>query len=120
MAKRIFLYSYANYHWHAGIERLCSIVSDVVVSLVDNIELHQELCLSDIEGLLLRAYEKLKLVQEESNIFRSPGAFFLPSTDLFLHDVALCEKEELKKMFAETLDVIECDDSVTAVNKLCR
>ena len=34
--------------------------------------------------------------------------------------MALCEKEELKKMFAETLDVIECEDSVNTVNKLCR
>lgn len=78
------------------------------------------MCLSELEGLLNRGFEKLKLLQEDDNILRNPGAFFLPSTDLFLHDVALCEKEELKKMFAETLDVIECEDSVNTVNKLCR
>ena len=103
-----------------GLASLCTIVSDVVGTLVDNIELHQQLCLSELEGLLNRGFEKLKLLQEEDNILRNPGAFFLPSTDLFLHDVALCEKEELKKMFAETLDVIECEDSVNTVNKLCR
>ena len=92
----------------------------MVETLVYNIELHQQLCLSELEGLLTRGFEKLKLLPETENIFRNPGAFFLPSTDLFLHDVAPCEKEELKKMFAETLDVVECDDTVNAVNKLCR
>ena len=76
--------------------------------------------MSELQSLLNRTFEKVKLVQEEDNILRNPGAFFFPSTDLFLHDVAPCEKEELKKMFAETLDVVECDDSVNTVNKLCR
>ena len=93
---------------------------EVVGTLVDNIELHQQLCMSELQSLLHRTFEQLKLVQEEDNILRNPGAFFFPSTDLFLHDVAPCEKEELKKMFADTLDVVECDDSVNTVNKLCR
>ena len=104
----------------AGLESLCTNVSEVVGTLVDNIELHQQLCMSELQSLLHRTFEQLKLVQEDDNILRNPGAFFFPSTDLFLHDVAPCEKEELKKMFADTLDVVECEDSVNTVNKLCR
>ena len=95
-------------------------VSDIVRRNVENIELTQKLSLVELESLFNNILSQLKLVEENINIFSNPGAYFLPKTDDFLVNLDNCDRDEVKKMFAETLDVIECQDAVDTVTKLNR
>ena len=48
----------------------------------------------------------------DRNVFRNPGAYFIPEEDSFDPDTSNMssqEKEILKKMLAETLDVIDSE-----------
>ena len=110
-----------NYSIHfAGIERLCSVVKEVVRDCVDNIELQQKLSLTELEAVFKTVLVRMKSVDEMENIFTNPGPYFLPSSDEFLENLADIDKDEVKKMLAETLDVIECEDSIDTAQKLCR
>ena len=99
---------------------MCSVVKEVVRDCVDNIELQQKLSLSELEAVFKTVLVRMKSVDEMENIFTNPGAYFLPSSDEFLENLADIDKDEVKKMLAETLDVIECEDSIDTAQKLCR
>ena len=103
-----------------GLKNLCQVVSDIVRRNVENIELTQKLSLVELESLFNNILSQLKLVEENINIFSNPGAYFLPKNDDFLVNLDTCDRDEVKKMFAETLDVIECQDAVDTVTKLNR
>ena len=103
-----------------GLENLCQVVSDIVRKNMETLELTQKLSLVELESIFNNILSQLKLVEDEINIFTNPGAYFLPKTDDFIANLDSCDKDEIKKMFAETLDVIECQDAVETVNKLNR
>ena len=99
---------------------MCSVVKEVVRDCVDNIELQQKLSLTELEAVFKTVLVRMKSVDEMENIFTNPGAYFLPSSDEFLENLADIDKDEVNKMLAETLDVIECEDSIDTAQKLCR
>ena len=94
---------------------MCSVVKEVVRDCVDNIELQQKLSLTELEAVFKTVLVRMKSVGEMENIFTNPGAYFLPSSDEFLENLADIDKDEVKKMLAETLDVIECEDSIDTI-----
>lgn len=103
-----------------GLKSLCFNVHEMVKGCVEKLELQQKLSLAEIEAVFQEVLRSLKSASEDANLFTNCGVYFLPASNDFIEDLVDADKEELKKMFAETLDVIECEDSVELVNKLCR
>ena len=92
----------------------------MVSSSLKNINLQQRLSLSELEALFLDIFKQIQCVESDSSILVNPGLYFLPSTDQFISGLAETDQEDVKKMFAETLDVLESEDTRELVNQLCR
>jgi len=100
----------------SGIKLLCSHVTDVVTTVTANMELQQKMSLADIEAVLTEIFNQLEMAGNDRNVFRNPGAYFIPEEDSFDPDTSNMssqEKEILKKMLAETLDVIDSEDAIS-------
>ena len=104
---------------YPGIEKLCDQVCSLVSSSLKNLTLQQRLSLSELESVFLDIFQHLNSGETDS-ILTNPGLYFFPSTDQFLTSLAESDQKEVKKMFAETLDVLESDDTRELVNQLCR
>merc|ERR1719150_3489382 len=103
-----------------GLERLCHQLSALVSSSLRSLSLQQQLSLSDLELIFLEIFQQVKSEESDTSIINNPGSYFFPSTDQFLSSLAEGDREEVKKMLAETLDVLESEDTRQLVNQLCR
>jgi len=112
--------SISNNFVNTGVKNLCGHVYDVVERCVDKIQLQQKLSLAELESLFQEVLKCMKSSPEDRNMFSNSGVYILPSTHDFINNLADSDQEILKKMFAEMLDVVECDDAVNTVNTLCR
>ena len=99
---------------------MCSVVRTVVTERTKTVGLHQKYSLTEVEAVFTDILNKLKNIEKDSNIFTNCGIYFLPDTDEFLKDLESCDKEAVKEMLAETLDVIESEDIVEACVKLSK
>ena len=104
----------------AGLERLCHQLSALVSSSLRSLSLQQQLSLSELELIFLDIFQQVKSEESDTSIINNPGSYFFPSTDQFLSSLAEGDREEVKKMLAETLDVLESEDTRQLVNQLCR
>jgi len=103
-----------------GVERLCDQVSSVVSSSLKNLNLQQRLSLTELEALFLDIFKQIQSGESDTCILANPGLYFLPSTDQFITGLTEADQEDVKRMFAETLDVLESEDTRGLVNQLCR
>jgi len=103
-----------------GITKLCSCVSEIVKRCTAKIGLNQKLSLVDLEAVFNDVFENFKTVDSNRNIFNNPGIFFLPGTEGYLSDIHPSDQVVLKKMLAETLDVVDSEDSISMVHLVCK
>ena len=103
-----------------GVERLCQQVSSLVSSSLRSLTLQQRLSLTELEALFLDIFKQIKSGDSQDSILSNPGLFFLPSTDQFISGLEKEDQEDIKKMFAETLDVLESEDTGELVSQLCK
>jgi len=103
-----------------GISKLCSCVSEIVKRCTSKISLNQKLSLVDLEAVFNDVFENCKTVDSDRNIFNNPGIFFLPDSESFLSDIHPSDQVVLKKMLAETLDVVDSEDSISMVHLVCK
>jgi len=102
-----------------GMDTLCRHLTDIVESVTSEISLKQKMSLPDIEAVLTNIFSQVETSENERNIFRNPGAYFLPSEDVFdaeqnsLTTLTRQEKTLLKQMFDETLDVLDSEDTIS-------
>ena len=101
--------------------RLSSQVSTLVSSSLKNLSLQQKLSLVELEGVFLDIFKQIQSGETEiSSILLNPGLYFLPATDQFLSGLSGEEQGYVKNMLAETLDVLESEDTGELVKQLCR
>jgi len=103
-----------------GVGQLCNAVSDIVKRCTEKISLKQKLSLVDLEAVLNDIFENCKSLETERNIFKNPGIFFLPNSDNFMSEIHPSDQELLKQMLAETLDVVDCEDTVAMTQLVCK
>jgi len=106
-----------------GMKKLCCDISSRVESVTTSIDLKQKMSLTDIEALLTEIFIQLETSQNDENIFKNPGVYFIPTDDIFhaaTNEMGGDEKEVLKQMYAETLDVLESQDTVSLAINLSR
>jgi len=103
-----------------GVEKLCVAVSEIVKRVTSKISLNQKLSLVDLEAVLNEVFENCKTLETDRNIFNNPGIFFLPNSENFLSDIQHSDQEILKQMFAETLDVVDSEDSIAMAQLVCK
>jgi len=103
-----------------GITKLCSVVRNIVTDRTKTVGLHQKYTLGELEAVFTDILNKIRNVDKDDNIFTNSGIYFLPATDDFLKDLDSCDKDSVKEMLAETLDVFESEDVLEACVKLCR
>jgi len=104
----------------SGISSLCQATQVVVKKRLNTVQLQQKLTVSELEAVLTDVLTQLKGVEECSNIFTNTGVYFLPSTDDFLANLDSCDKDDIKEILAETLDIIESEDLLETVGKLIK
>lgn len=103
-----------------GVEKLCAAVSEIVKRCTSKISLNQKLSLVDLEAVLNDIFENCKTLETDRNIFNNPGIFFLPNSENFLSDIHPSDQGLLKQMFAETLDVMDSEDSISMAQLVCK
>ena len=104
-----------------GVGRLSAQVSTLVSSSLKNLSLQQKLSLVELEGVFLDIFKQIQSGETEtSSILLNPGLYFLPATDQFLSGLSGEEQGHVKNMLAETLDVLESEDTGELVKQLCR
>ena len=74
----------------------------------------------DLEAVFNDVFENCKTVDRDRNIFNNPGIFFLADSESFLSDIHPSDQVVLKKMLAETLDVVDSEDSISMVHLVCK
>merc|ERR1719186_1118509 len=100
-------------------DTLCRHLTDIVQSVTEEISLKQKMSLPDIEKVLTNIFSQVETSENERNIFRNPGVYFLPVEDIveseqdILTALTIQEKNLLKQMFEETLDVLDSEDTVS-------
>ena len=99
---------------------MCQATQVVVKKRLNTVQLQQKLTVSELEAVLTDVLTQLKSVEECSNIFTNTGVYFLPSTDDFLANLDSCDKDDIKEILAETLDIIESEDLLETVGKLIK
>ena len=99
---------------------MCVAVSEIVKRVASKISLNQKLSLVDLEAVLNEVFENCKTLETDRNIFNNPGIFFLPNSENFLSDIQHSDQEILKQMFAETLDVVDSEDSIAMAQLVCK
>ena len=92
----------------------------MVSSSLRNLNLQQRLSLTELEAMFLDIFKQIKSEDSQESILSNPGLYFLPSTDQFISDLEKEDQEDVKKMFAETLDVLESEDTRELVSQLCK
>ena len=101
--------------------RLSDQVTTLVSSSLKNLSLQQRLSLSELEAVFLDIFQQIQSGETEvSSILVNPGLYFLPATDQFLSTLVEEEQVHVKNMLAETLDVLESEDTGELVKQLCR
>jgi len=103
-----------------GVAKVCSSVSDIVKRSTAKINLNQKLSLVDLEAVFNDVFENCKTLETDRNIFYNPAIFFLPDSESFLSDIHPSDQSVLKKMFAETLDVVDSEDSISMIHLVCK
>ena len=104
-----------------GVGRLSAQVSTLVSSSLKNLSLQQRLSLVELEAVFLDIFKQIQSGETEtSSILVNPGLYFLPATDQFLVSLTEEEQAHVKNMLAETLDVLESEDTCELVRQLCR
>jgi len=103
-----------------GVEKLCSIVVNVVKRCTERLNLNEKLSLVDLEASLNEILECCKVIEDEKNIFKNPGYFFIPESEAYLEDFQSSDQMILKQMLADTLDVADSEDSITMTNLICK
>jgi len=102
-----------------GMDTLCCHLTDIVQSVTEEISLKQKMSLPDIEKVLTNIFSQVETSENERNIFRNPGVYFLPVEDIIeseqdiLTALTIQEKNLLKQMFEETLDVLDSEDTIS-------
>lgn len=102
-----------------GMDTLCRHLTDIVESVTSEISLKQKMSLPDIEAVLTNIFSQVETSQNERNIFRNPGVYFLPSEEVFdteqngFTTMTRQEKNLIKQMFDETLDVLDSEDTIS-------
>ena len=104
-----------------GVGRLSAEVSTLVSSSLKNLSLQQRLSLAELEVVFLDIFQQIQSgLTETPSILLNPGLYFLPATDQFLSSLGEEDQGHVKNMLAETLDVLESEDTVHLVKQLCR
>jgi len=103
-----------------GVEKLCLAVSEIVKRCTSKISLKQKLSLVDLEAVLNDIFENCKTLETDRNIFNNPGIFFLPNSENFLSEIHPSDQALLKQMLAETLDVVDSQDSISMAQLVCK
>jgi len=102
-----------------GMDTLCRHLTDIVQSVTSEISLKQKMSLPDIEKVLTTIFSQVEMSENEKNIFRNPGVYFLPVEDIIDSEqngfttLTIQEKNLLKQMFEETLDVLDSEDTIS-------
>lgn len=102
-----------------GIEKLSVTVSESVEKVVKEIDLKQNMSLVDIDTAFNQIFNECLQEPGDRNIFTNPGTYFL-SDDNFLIDLCAADQDILKQMLADSLDVIENDDTQALIKQVCR
>jgi peroxin-3 len=103
-----------------GVSKLCESVSETVKRCTAKITLNEKLSLVDLEAVLNDVFENCKTLESDRNIFNNPGIFFLPTSENFLSDIHPSDQGVLKQMFAETMDVLDSEDSISMAHLVCK
>jgi len=103
-----------------GVGKLCLCVSETVKRCTEKLNLKQKLSLVDLEAVLNDIFENCKTVDMDRNIFTNPGIFFLPDSVNFMSDIHPSDQGLLKQMLAETLDVLDSEDSISMAQVVCK
>merc|ERR1711874_92553 len=109
-----------NYFVSEGVAKLCESVSETVKRCTAKITLNQKLSLVDLEAVINDVFENCKTLESDRNIFNNPGIFFLPTSENFLSDIHPSDQGVLKQMFAETMDVLDSEDSISMAHLVCK
>ena len=95
-------------------------MSEIVKRCTSKISLKQKLSLVDLEAVLNDIFENCKTLETDRNIFNNPGIFFLPNSENFLSEIHPSDQALLKQMLAETLDVVDSQDSISMAQLVCK
>lgn len=101
-----------------GTRELCSSVESVVTAQTAGLGLQQKLTLAQLEALLTQVFEGCRA--EKGGIFRDPAAFFLSRQEQAGKDLDTEEQEKLKQLLADSLDVLESEDTTNLALQVCR
>jgi len=104
-----------------GVEKLCAGVSECVKRLTNHLNLKDIMKLEDIDFTFNQIFEDLLDISEEDNIFTNPGTYFLSEVnDDFFKDINDPDQDLLKQMFADTLDIVENEDTRSLSKQVCK
>jgi len=104
-----------------GVEKLCVVVSECIERVTKHLSLKQNMRLEDIDSTFNQIYEEFVDLSGDNNIFTSPGTYFLPEDDdNFFTDVTASDQDLLKQMLADTLDVVENEDTQSLTKQVCK
>jgi len=103
-----------------GVGKLCLYVAEIVKRCTQKLNLKQKLSLVDLESALNDIFENCKTIDTDRNIFTNPGIFFLPDSENFMCDMHPSDQGLLKQMLAETMDVVDSEDSISMVQVVCK
>ena len=67
-----------------GVEKLCTIIVNVGKRCTKRLNLNEKLSLVDLEASLNEILECCKVIEDEKNIFKNPGYFFIPESEAML------------------------------------
>jgi len=97
-----------------GIQRLLSDLSNIVEIVTNQVDLKQKMSLADIEAVIIEIFNQMERSENNRNIFRNPGIYFGPIDSApEAGDMTFEEKEMFKQLFAETIDVLDSEDTVS-------